>query len=175
MVVYADDADFICRDQATIQVILNKAPAILARWYLTMNIFKTEITELRCHIIPSGHNRLTRATKEQWRSTRKFGSLRGDTEDLTRWKALVAAPLDDWLRPHYTTSKTRIRIYNSYVLPVLLYNSCTWALLAQNSVVLKASIDGSSAVSWAFSTRATFRTRRCMGSAASGRFATGSW
>ncbi|KAE8912431.1 hypothetical protein PF003_g3837 [Phytophthora fragariae] len=132
MVVYADDADFICRDQTAIQVILSKAPNILAHWSLTMNIFKTEITELCRHVNPGGHNRLTRAAEEQWRSTRKLGSLLGDSEDLTRRKALAAAALRRlwtiWLRTHYTTDTTRIRLYNCYVLPVLLYNCGTWAL-----------------------------------------------
>ncbi|KAE9163022.1 hypothetical protein PF004_g30289 [Phytophthora fragariae] len=94
-----------------------------------MNIFKTEITELCRHVNPGGHNRLTRAAEEQWRSTRKLGSLLGDSEDLTRRKALAAAALRRlwtiWLRTHYTTDTTRIRLYNCYVLPVLLYNCGT--------------------------------------------------
>ncbi|OWZ08385.1 hypothetical protein PHMEG_00019083 [Phytophthora megakarya] len=33
-----------------------------------------------------------------------------------------------WIRPHHTTDDTRIRLYNCYILPVLLYNCGTWAL-----------------------------------------------
>ncbi|KAE9340453.1 hypothetical protein PR003_g10484 [Phytophthora rubi] len=137
MAVYADDADFICRDPAIVQVILATAPEILARWSLTMNIFKTEITELRRNTRPGGQNRLTRTADEQWRSTRKLGSLLGDAEDLARHKALATAALRRlctvWLRPYFTTDKTRIRLYNCYVLPILLYNCGAWVLTPSDS------------------------------------------
>ncbi|ETI38393.1 hypothetical protein F442_15732 [Phytophthora nicotianae P10297] len=97
-----------------------------------MNISKTESTLLQRHIRPSEANRFSRATEKTWRSTRKLGSLLEDTEDLTRRKILAAEALRRlwalWLLPHYTTNKTRIRLYNYYVLPILLYNCGIWAL-----------------------------------------------
>lgn len=132
MVVYADDADFICRDLTAVTTILEQAPGILARCSLKMNISKTETTLLQRHIRPSGANRLSGAAAETWRSTRKLGSLLGDTEDPSRRKILAAAALRRlwalWLRSHYLTDKTRIRLYNCYVLPILLYNCGTRAL-----------------------------------------------
>ncbi|KAG2771040.1 hypothetical protein PC129_g21327 [Phytophthora cactorum] len=44
MIVFADDADFICRDPAIVAKIEADAPAILARWSLVMNTSKTEHT-----------------------------------------------------------------------------------------------------------------------------------
>ncbi|KAE9001157.1 hypothetical protein PF001_g14357 [Phytophthora fragariae] len=79
-----------------------------------MNISKTEITELRRNTCPGGRNRLTRAADEQWRLTRKLGSLLGDTEDLARRKALATAVLRRlrtvWLRSYFTTDKTKVRL-----------------------------------------------------------------
>eukprot|EP00644_Phytophthora_capsici_P005377 jgi/Phyca11/96606/e_gw1.1.1544.1 len=97
-----------------------------------MNVSKTEITTVQRCTNPSGYTRRERALEETWRSTRKLGSLLGDEEDVSRRKSLAAAALRRlwtvWLRPHYTTDETRVRLYNCYVLPVLLYNSGTWAL-----------------------------------------------
>lgn len=132
MVVYVVDADFICRDPATILNILDNAPAVLARWSLQMNVSKTEIAQLQRHVCPRGINRYSRAAEELWRSTKKLGSLLGDREDLSRRKQLAPMALRKlwtiWLRPHYTTDRTRIRLYNCYVLPILIYICGTWAL-----------------------------------------------
>ncbi|RLN98609.1 hypothetical protein BBJ28_00008320 [Nothophytophthora sp. Chile5] len=38
------------------------------------------------------------------------------------------SPHQIWIRPHRIIDKTRIRLYNCYVLPILLYNCGTWAL-----------------------------------------------
>lgn len=56
----------------------------------------------------------------------------GDCEDISRRKTLATAALHRmwklWLRPSKTSEATRVRLYNCYVLPVLLYNFGTWAL-----------------------------------------------
>ncbi|POM67071.1 RxLR effector candidate protein [Phytophthora palmivora] len=44
MIVYADDADFVCRTVEDTAFIQDQAPAILARWSLAMNSSKTELT-----------------------------------------------------------------------------------------------------------------------------------
>ncbi|OWY94290.1 hypothetical protein PHMEG_00036020 [Phytophthora megakarya] len=97
-----------------------------------MNATKTELTVLRRYTGSSGCSRHARAAEEAWRSTRKLGSLLGDSEDLTRRKTLAAAALRRlwalWIRPQYVSDATRVRLYNCYVLPVLLYNCGTWAL-----------------------------------------------
>eukprot|EP00644_Phytophthora_capsici_P018805 jgi/Phyca11/512138/fgenesh2_kg.PHYCAscaffold_269_\ len=43
-----------------------------------------------------------------------------------------------WLRPHYTTDRTRIRLYNCYVLPILIYNCGAWALTTSELLGLES-------------------------------------
>ncbi|EGZ30617.1 hypothetical protein PHYSODRAFT_467847 [Phytophthora sojae] len=97
-----------------------------------MNATKTELTMIQRCKGSSGYSRHARATEEAWRSTQKLGSLLGDSEDLTRRKILAAGALrwlwTIWIWPQYVSDATRVRLYNCYVLPVLLYNSGTWAL-----------------------------------------------
>ncbi|RLN88747.1 hypothetical protein BBJ28_00020055 [Nothophytophthora sp. Chile5] len=132
MIVYADDADFICRDPALVELIQVHAPEVLARWSLQMNTSKTEHTQLQRCVTPASTDPHARAEEEVWRATRKLGSLLGDAEDVSRRKSLAAAALHRlwtvWIRPHRIADKTRIRLYNCYVLPILLYNCGTWAL-----------------------------------------------
>ena len=136
MIVYADDADFVCQSAEIASPIETKAPAVLANWSLQMNTSKTDHTIV--HRSPTAQsNRITRAKDEDWRITRKLGSLLGDAEDVSRRKNLASAALHRmwkvWLRPSTTSENTRLRLYNCYVLPILLYNCGTWALT--NSVL----------------------------------------
>ena len=96
-----------------------------------MNTSKTDHTIV--HRSPTAQsNRITRAKDEYWRITRKLGSLLGDAEDVSRRKNLASAALHRmwkvWLGPSKTSESTRLRLYNCYVLPILLYNCGTWAL-----------------------------------------------
>ena len=96
-----------------------------------MNTSKTEHTIVH-RSTTALSNRITRAKDEDWRITRKLGSLLGDAEDGSRRKNLATAALHRmwkvWLRPSKTSEATRLRFYNCYVLPILLYNWGTWAL-----------------------------------------------
>ena len=64
--------------------------------------------------------------------TRKLGFLLGDREDVARRKQLAAAAFSSlwslWTRGSSISEKGRIRLYKALVLPILLYNSSTWAL-----------------------------------------------
>ncbi|KAJ8524821.1 hypothetical protein ON010_g16295 [Phytophthora cinnamomi] len=131
MIVYADDADFICQHADIAKLIEDQAPAVLSNWSLQMNTSKTEHTIVnRCPTACS--TKVARKTHEDWRNTRKLGSLLGDAEDLSRRKTLATAALHCmwkvWLRPSKTSEATRVRMYNCYILPILLYNCGTWAL-----------------------------------------------
>ncbi|OWY99204.1 hypothetical protein PHMEG_00029841 [Phytophthora megakarya] len=48
-IVYADDADFICRKCGLGDLIRLHAPAVLSRWSLQMNSTKTELTTIHRH------------------------------------------------------------------------------------------------------------------------------
>ncbi|KAL3666471.1 hypothetical protein V7S43_019057 [Phytophthora oleae] len=121
MIVYADDADFVCQSAEIATLIETEAPAVLAKWSLQMNTSKTEHTIV--HRSPTAQsNRITRVKDEDWHISRKLGSLLGDAEDVSRRKNLATAALHRmwkvWLRPSKTSEVTRLR----------LYNCGTWAL-----------------------------------------------
>ncbi|RQM10964.1 hypothetical protein DD237_008436 [Peronospora effusa] len=103
MIVYADDADFICQSADIATLIETEAPAVLAKWSLQMKTSKTE------HTIFSPRRR-----------QRRLPSNLAAAALHRMWKV--------WLRPSKTSEATRLLLYNCYVLPILLYNCETWAL-----------------------------------------------
>ncbi|EGZ06897.1 hypothetical protein PHYSODRAFT_529902 [Phytophthora sojae] len=106
-----------------------------------MNTAKTEHTVVH-RSLAAQPNRTDRAKEETWRNTRKLGSLLGDAEDVSRRKTLPTAALHRmwklWLRPTNTKEATRTRLYNCFVLPILLYNCGTWALTRADLLSLEA-------------------------------------
>ena len=70
--------------------------------------------------------------EETWRKVKKLGSLLGDEEDIVRRKNLATAALANlanlWKRAHKIGLKRRIRIYDTLVKSILLYNSETWGI-----------------------------------------------
>lgn len=69
---------------------------------------------------------------EKWKHVKSLGSLLGDKEDLDRRIQLGAAAFRQhfkiWPRRSFISLQLRMRIYNSFVLPVLTYNIATLAL-----------------------------------------------
>ena len=80
--IYADDADFVSTSRRWLSQLEAMASSTLVQWSLNMNHDKTEYTEI---------TRLNDRNKEEWRSTRKLGSLIGDDEDVLRRKQLATA------------------------------------------------------------------------------------
>ena len=119
--IYADDADFITIDEQRRKRLQNIVGSTLLEDNLKVNETKTEHT-----IIYRGDR-----NTEQWRTVKKLGSLLGDTEDITRRKQLATVAMNDlnniWIRTNHN-EKLRLKLYNSLVKPVLLYNSSTWGL-----------------------------------------------
>ena len=79
-VEYADDTDFISTSRSFLDDIERIAPPCLAEWSLTINGSKTERTSISRHA-----DRI----EEEWRMTRKLGSLLGEAEDVARRKQLA--------------------------------------------------------------------------------------
>ena len=79
-VEYADDTDFISTSRPFLNDIERIAPPCLAEWSLTINGSKTERTSISRHV-----DRI----EEEWRMTRKLGSLLGEAEDVARRKQLA--------------------------------------------------------------------------------------
>lgn len=130
LIAYADDADFRTDNLFLIDLLEAKAPAILSKWNLQMNLSKSEFTHVE---------KRSNRTDEYWRNVKKLGSLLGDTEDILRRKNLARAALSRmwklWVNRNRLSESLRIRLYNAYIKPVLLYNCGTWGV---TDTVLKA-------------------------------------
>ena len=84
---YADDADFITKDEQGNCTLNNIFSDILLRDNLKSNTLKTEQTE-----IERGNN-----DTELFRNVKKLGSLLGDKEDIDRRKQLSIVSMDNLL------------------------------------------------------------------------------
>ena len=64
--------------------------------------------------------------------TRNLGSLLGEAEDVARCKQLANAAFRKlstvWFRRAHISLQLRLRLYASFVIPVLTYNMGTWGL-----------------------------------------------
>ena len=120
---YADDVDFI---STSLQYLHDNQPILsssLAEYNLKMNEAKTEYTTIK---------REKDRVDERWRNTVKLGSMLGVEEDISRRKRLATCALHQlwviWLRGNHAREPLRIRLYGSFILPILLYNCGTWSL-----------------------------------------------
>ena len=122
-IIYADDTDFISTSREILANIETNASSILKSWYLAMNCDKTELTKLK---------REKEKEEETWRKTKKLGTLLGDSEEMRRRKQLASVAYGNMMRIWGKNNKIRlekrIMLYNTYITPILTYNSCTWAL-----------------------------------------------
>ena len=116
-VEYADDTDFISTSRPFLNDIERIAPPCLAEWSLTINGSKTERTSISRHA-----DRI----EEEWDMTRKLGSLLGEAEDVARRKQLANVAFRKlstvWFRRAHISLQLRLRLYASFVIPVLTYN-----------------------------------------------------
>ena len=125
--IYADDCDFLTEDERIKTAIEQKAPVTLKKGNLLINDTKTEHTLLK---------REKEKKDEAWRNTKKLGSLLGDQEDIKNRKQLASGALSKmnkiWKNKKYVTLKKRLKLYDSLVKSILLYNSSTWGLTTQD-------------------------------------------
>jgi len=124
-VIYADDTDFLSRSRAWLDSIEPDITRTLGLWQLKVNEDKTERTTI-CR----DNDRLA----EDWRKTRKLGSLLGCEQDAIRRKQLAAAAFTTlftvWCRRSTISERLRLRLYGAFIVPVLTYNGGTWGLTA---------------------------------------------
>ena len=92
------------------------------------------------------YNTIKRGSKEEereWRNVIKLGSKLGDREDIQRRKELatIALAKNDaiWKKNWKTKLTTRIRLYETLVKSVLLYNCGTWDVSRDDQRKLKFS------------------------------------
>jgi hypothetical protein len=135
-ICYADDTDFISTSHEYLESINKSAQIILEKWNLKTNTEKTDLTTLERKKGKEGKE------EENWRKTKKQGTLLGDDEELKRRKQLAANAMNKmkalWIRTDKISEKRRIRLYNAYVKPILTYNMCTWALNQKEIAELEA-------------------------------------
>ena len=122
--IYADDCDFIFD---TLKDAENSVPTIvesLGKFNLKVNASKTEFTCVDRNLT-------------EWRNVKKLGSLLGDKEDLERRKQMATIAFKNlmniWLKKYQISTKKKMMLYNSLVIPILLYNCSTWSLTSQQS------------------------------------------
>ena len=113
--IYADDFDFVGQDHVNVETIQNT----LANFNLKVNTEKTERTTLI-------------RNSEDWKNSKKVGSLIGGNEDIERRKHLSMAALHKltniWIRGDKIKLHTKVKLYKTLIKSILLYNCGTWAL-----------------------------------------------
>jgi hypothetical protein len=116
--MYADDTDFISTLYADHFFTKIYLPDILKKWNLQMNLGKTE------------HTKLTKQTVHT-NITKKLGTQMSDQQDVTyrRGQATQAFGLMNklWLSKKHITPKSKIRMYNACIKPILTYNTSCMA------------------------------------------------
>ena len=119
-IIYADDVDFVAIDE---HADIEEIQRILAQYNLQVNREKTEYTNVE---------RKSNSNEEEWRNTKKVGSLIGDKEDIARRKTLSNIAFNKlyttWIRRDKIQLSTRLKLYKSLVKPILLYNCGTWGV-----------------------------------------------
>jgi len=117
--------DLVSTDAVYLDSLLPIINGKFGEWQLTVNEAKTERT-----CISRTRDRIS----EEWRRTKKLGSLIGDAEDVLRRIQLAGVGFSRywsmWLRGHLINEKLRIRLYNAFIVPILTYNMAAWGLTA---------------------------------------------
>ena len=115
---YADDVDFIFNQLTEAESNHDTIADTLATWNLLVNKSKTEISTIR-------------RTSENWKETKKLGSLLDTDKDIERRKSLATIAFRKmytiWVRRKKIAEERLIRLYKALIIPIILYNCGTWA------------------------------------------------
>jgi hypothetical protein len=119
--IYADDVDIVTKEKERAQEMKAIIPPTIGKAKLKVNESKWEETEV------NGEAK----DEEAWKRVKKLGSLLGDDEDVQRRMELANIQFRKlakvWEHENIRLN-TRLRTYNAFVVPVLLYNAGTWGL-----------------------------------------------
>jgi hypothetical protein len=113
LIIYADDSDFIVDNTILLDVIQTKAPEIFKKWGLEMNTSKTDITTIWRQ----------KKKDENWRLTRKLGSLIGEEEDVKRRKVLAQIAFQNMTK-RKILAKYQKRSGCDYTMPTFVQFCC---------------------------------------------------
>ena len=79
---------------------------------------------------------------EDWKQTRKLGSLLDTNEDIEKKKLLATIAFKKmyiiWIRRSKIQEERLIRLYNTLIIPILTYNCGTWATTKEKFQILDA-------------------------------------
>ncbi|XP_063680130.1 uncharacterized protein LOC134815520 [Bolinopsis microptera] len=133
---YSDDVEEIGEDMEELQDIFQISKNILSEWSLFVNDTKTKFTRVYLEEVGACDewgNELR--GKEEWRNETLLGTKLGSEQDVTNRinKANSAFWSFDKLwcqgsERSQITEKRKIKLYDSLVVSVLLYNCCCWAV-----------------------------------------------
>ena len=119
---YADDTDFPFEDDNKSDRLQLIVKDTLDERNLKVNEDKTEVTTIK---------REKKKEQEEWRETKKLGSLLGDFEDVKRREQLSNIAMSSakkiWKKAR-SGLKKKVKLYKTLVKSVLTYNSATWGL-----------------------------------------------
>ena len=121
--MYADDTDFISTCGKYLDEVYHLAKPVFGNLKLVINDDKKEFTTI-------GHTDMD--VNQDWRKTKKLGSLLGVEEDVERRIQLALQSFRGleglWKHRSQIAGNIRIQSYQAIVESVLLYNCGTWAL-----------------------------------------------
>ena len=120
---YADDCDFLTELKKKQDAQLTQTNKTLPKYNLHINKSKTEKVLIE---------RKKKKTDEKWRESIKLGSKLGDQEDIKRRKILATTAMANnnklWRSKWKISLGRRIRLYDTLIKSILLYNCGTWGL-----------------------------------------------
>ncbi|CAH1277378.1 Hypp9590 [Branchiostoma lanceolatum] len=122
---YADDLDFISTSSHHLEKIHEEAMKVLPEWKLHANAGKTE----RVHICHEKDRE-----EEEWRRKKSVGSRLGISDDIEERIQLANVAMRKmwsmWGTQHISL-ELKLKLFQVYVIPVILYNAGTWGLTEQ--------------------------------------------
>ena len=140
---YSDDVEKIGEDMEELQEIFRISKNILSEWSLFVNETKTKFTRVYLEEVGACDewDNVLRGN-EEWRNETLLGTKLGSEQDVTNRinKANTAFWSFDklWCQGSeisQITEKRKIKLYDSLVVSVLLYNCCCWASSISNKAL----------------------------------------
>ena len=131
---YANVCDFVTEMERKKERIFDNAKKVLTENNLLVNEEKTENITIK---------RGTKEEEAEWRNVIKLGSKLGDRETIKRRKELSNVAISNnetvWKKKWKRKVKTRLRLYETLVKSILLYNCDTWGLSQSDHRKLNSS------------------------------------
>ena len=124
--VYADDCDFFSTDKHAHEKAATKIEKKIGEWDLIVNKDKTEYTDINI-----AEDKNMRGL-EAWRKSKCLGSMLCSIADMKNRMVLANMAYSNfkriWIYGKQIKMPTKIKLYEAIVVPIVIYNSNSWAL-----------------------------------------------